>query len=558
MYYIMSFYLMNLSMISIIMSILFIMNKNNIFLEWLILNLYSLKIEFIMFIDWISLMFISTIFLISAMVILYSISYMNNHLSLNRFMMIILIFVTSMIFMIMSPNMISIMLGWDGLGLSSYCLVIFYQNKKSFNSGMITILMNRFGDICILILISLMMIKNSWNFLFFNNLNNFIMIFILLAAMTKSAQIPFSTWLPLAMAAPTPISSLVHSSTLVTAGVYILIRFNYLMNNKILMIIMFISSMTMFMAGISANFEYDLKKIIALSTLSQLGLMIFTIAMTLKNLAFFHLITHAMFKSLLFLCSGIIIHNYFNNQDIRFISNMSKNMPFINMIFNMASLTLCGMPFLAGFYSKDFIIEMFNMKNNNYFMFLIMYMSMGLTMSYSFRLIYFISIKNYKMMNFNLFKLKNLMNYSILILMLLSMFYGSILNWLIFNSLNYIFLNKSLKLLIYYFMILGMILGMIMSFINYKISYMNLMFKYMNIFNYMMYLPKMFIKNKMNIFKMNNKFMNLNDLGWMEYLTIKKKINIMMKINYMKKINKLNFLMMIMMTIYMLMFMLFF
>nr|AHA52519.1 NADH dehydrogenase subunit 5 [Eumacrocentrus sp. QL-2013] len=549
MHFLMSFYLMNLSILTIFFMIIFLMMKLNFLLEWMIFNFISMKIEFIMYYDWITLMFISTIFLISSMVIIYSIEYMNNDMYLKRFLMLILIFIISMIYMIISPNMISILMGWDGLGLSSYCLVIYYQNKKSFNAGMITILMNRIGDICILLMISILMIKGSWNFLFLNKLNNNFFMFILFASISKSAQIPFSTWLPLAMAAPTPISSLVHSSTLVTAGVYLLIRFNYLMNKEFYFYLMFLSCLTMFISGSSANFEYDLKKIIALSTLSQLGLMIFTISLNLPLLSFFHLITHAMFKSLLFLCSGIIIHNYFNNQDIRYISLMNFNMPFINMIFNMASLTLCGMPFLTGFYSKDFIIEMFNMKNNNKFMFYMMYLSMGLTLSYSFRLIFYISIKPLKIMNFNLFNLKTMMIYSILTLMFMSMFYGSILNWLIFNSMNYIFLSMNLKILIYKYMILGFNLSifskMIMNMFLMKMNKQIIKF-----FNLMWFLPLNFKKMKFNIFLFNNNMIFLKDLGWLEYLSSKKKMFMVMKMNYLKKINYLNFLLLIMFTIY--------
>ncbi|CAD6238216.1 GSCOCG00012522001-RA-CDS, partial [Cotesia congregata] len=290
-----------------------------------------------------------------------------------RFIILIIIFVSSIIIIIISINLIVILLGWDGLGLSSYCLVIYYQNKKSYNSGIITILINR-------------------------------------------------------VAAPTPVSSLVHSSTLVTAGIYLLIRFNYLFSIDFLLLIIIISRLTIFFSGISANFEFDFKKIIALSTLSQLGLIIFILRFKLPLISFFHLIIHAIFKSLLFLCSGIIIHNFFNNQDIRIISLNNNYIIFVNIVFYAASLTLIGIPFLTGFYSKDFIIEIFNIKYNNYFIFLILYISIGLTVSYSIRLIYYINLKILKNLNFLKFKLFNLINYSILILIFIIIFFGSIIN----------------------------------------------------------------------------------------------------------------------------------
>nr|APF47518.1 NADH dehydrogenase subunit 5 [Protapanteles sp. 2 SNS-2016] len=519
-YFLLSFNLMMMSLMNFNLSLIFLIKKYNYLYEWSIYMKNFMMIKLIYYFDWMSFLFISTIFLISSMVILYSMNYMENDLNMNRFMMLIMIFVFSMIIMIISMNLIIILLGWDGLGLSSYCLVIYYQNKKSYNSGMITILMNRVGDIFILISISLMMKNNSWNFMFLDKLNYLLMMFIFIASITKSAQIPFSTWLPLAMAAPTPVSSLVHSSTLVTAGVYLLIRFNYLFSNNFMLIIMVMSSITMFFSGVSANFEFDLKKIIALSTLSQLGLMMFILSFKLPLICFFHLIMHAMFKSLLFLCSGIIIHNFFINQDIRLISLNNNYMPFINMVFLMSSLTLSGLPFLTGFYSKDFIIEMFNMKLNNYFMFFILYISMGLTVSYSLRLMYYLNLNILKNLNFLKLQLNNLMNYSILILIIMTIFFGSIMNWLMFNSLNYIFLPNFIKLLIFFIMFIGLLLGFfLMKIIYFKKNYMLVMFKYNNM---MFFLPMNFKKNKINYFKLMNKMLFIQDYGWNEYILLKK------------------------------------
>nr|APF47566.1 NADH dehydrogenase subunit 5 [Microgaster sp. SNS-2016] len=542
MFFLTSFNLMMFSMFNFNMSMIFLLKKLNYIFDWSIYMKNFLMIKMILFMDWMSLIFISTIFLISSMVILYSINYMSTDLNLNRFMMLILIFISSMILMITTLNLMTILLGWDGLGLSSYCLVIYYQNKKSYNSGMITILMNRIGDIFILISISMMMMMNSWNFLFINNINYMLMLFIFSASITKSAQIPFSTWLPMAMAAPTPISSLVHSSTLVTAGIYILIRFNYLFTQNILNLMMIISSFTMLFSGISANFEFDLKKIIALSTLSQLGLMMFILSFQLTLISFFHLIMHAMFKSLLFLCSGIIIHNFFNNQDIRLISFNNLYMPFINMTFFMSSMTLCGMPFLTGFYSKDFIIEMFNMKTNNYMLFSTMYISMGLTMSYSTRLMYFLNIKILKNMNYIKLNFNNLMNYSTFSLIFLTIFFGSFMNWLIFNSLNYIFLPKINKFMVFMFLILGMMLGIMLN----KMFFMKnliLMFIY-KFSNLMFFLPLNFKKNKINFFKLNLSMNFIQDYGWNEYLIFKKMLYMLNFFNHMNfKILKFNLFM---------------
>lgn len=209
---------------------------------------------------------------------------------------------------------------------------------------------------------------------------------IIFAAITKRAQVPFSAWLPAAIAAPTPVSALVHSSTLVTAGVYLLIRFSDTLEFRSKSFLLAISTITIFISGLVANFEYDLKKIIALSTLSQLGIIIFAIAMGIYELAFFHLVIHALFKALLFLCAGTAIHRIGGSQDIRVYGAISKNFPIVGICLNYANLSLCGMPFLAGFYSKDLIIEIAAQRTINQFIIIVMFISVGLTVRYSLRL----------------------------------------------------------------------------------------------------------------------------------------------------------------------------
>jgi NADH-ubiquinone oxidoreductase chain 5 len=194
------------------------------------------------------------------------------------------------------------------------------------------------------------------------------------------------------MAAPTPVSSLVHSSTLVTAGVYLLIRFHALLGER--SILFFVSVATIFISGVGANFEMDLKKIIALSTLSQLGVIIMTLSLGFYELSFFHLLRHALFKSLLFLCAGVIIHGMGNIQDIRYIGGVVRGLPLVSIYFFGASLALCGFPFLAGFYSKDVILEIFFIGSINFFILMIVFMATMITITYSFRLTYFLFFKN--------------------------------------------------------------------------------------------------------------------------------------------------------------------
>jgi NADH-ubiquinone oxidoreductase chain 5 len=299
------------------------------------------------------------VLLISGIVTYYSGDYMGHDTNLFRFLVILILFVVSMVLMIFSPNIISILLGWDGLGLVSYCLVIYYQNMKSLNAGLLTILSNRVGDVAILLRISWLFNYGAWNFFLLEHMYRLnlgiIMGLVILAALTKSAQIPFSAWLPAAMAAPTPISALVHSSTLVTAGVYLLIRFSELVGVR--RVLYYLSVGTIFMSGFGANFEIDLKKIIALSTLRQLGVIIISLSLGIVELAFFHLLMHALFKSLLFLCAGVYIHGSGDKQDIRSLGGLIESAPLTTFYFLGCSLALCGFPYISGFYSKDIILE---------------------------------------------------------------------------------------------------------------------------------------------------------------------------------------------------------
>lgn len=211
---------------------------------------------------------------------------------------------------------------------------------------------------------------------------------IIVAGITKRAQIPFSRWLPAAIAAPTPVSALVHSSTLVTAGVFLLIRFYpYLtkvtgFNETILVI----SSLTIFMAGIRALVECDIKKIIALSTLSQLGVIIASIGLGMPDLAFFHLITHALFKALLFVCAGTLINLHHHSQDLRRIGNLVRQIPLTISCLNIANMALCGLPFLSGFYSKDLIIEITLYNNYRIIILILFIVATIITAAYSVRL----------------------------------------------------------------------------------------------------------------------------------------------------------------------------
>nr|YP_009509638.1 NADH dehydrogenase subunit 5 [Curtonida isos]AUN45055.1 NADH dehydrogenase subunit 5 [Curtonida isos] len=515
------------SVSSIVLSVYELMFNKCYVIEWEIISVNSSVIEVSYVFDWMALMFLGFVLLISSMVLFYSGSYMEGDYNLDRFIYLVLAFVASMGVLIVSPNLISILLGWDGLGLVSYALVIYYQNEKSANAGMLTVLSNRVGDVAILLSIGLMLSMGSWNFLFSSlylsdELNLLMKFLIVVAAMTKSAQIPFSAWLPAAMAAPTPVSSLVHSSTLVTAGVFLMIRFSpALVNSEAQVFLLLVSCLTMFMSGLGANFEYDLKKIIALSTLSQLGVMLSIIGMGFSGLAFFHLLTHALFKALLFMCAGVIIHNVKGFQDIRYMGSLSSFMPLTSMMMNLSNLALCGAPFLAGFYSKDLILEVAFMSWINVVSFVLYVLATSLTVSYTFRLIYY-SLSG----DFNLIGLSNISDESVvmtnpmLVLSSGAVVGGASLSWVIFPEMHMICMSGLMKMLVLLVSFAGGLTGYLMNLMNldYKLNCLSL-YGVTVFVGSMWNLPFLSTFNLSNLSLTSGGYViKLSDKGWSEVL----------------------------------------
>lgn len=500
--------------------------EKSYFIEYLFFNLNRTKIEILLLIDWISCLFISFVLLISGIVIYFSKSYISGEIYINRFILLVVIFIFSIILIILSPNLISILLGWDGLGLVSYCLVIYYQNLKSFSAGILTALSNRIGDVILLISIAWIINFGRWNFTlyldyYFNNRDlQLIGFLIIIASITKRAQIPFSAWLPAAIAAPTPVSALVHSSTLVTAGVYLLIRFHFLILNYNYFLL-FMGLITIFISGLGANFEFDLKKIIALSTLSQLGLIITILGLGRYKLAFFHLLVHALFKALLFICAGNFIHLINNCQDIRFMGSIIKKTPLTVVYFNVRNLCLCGIPYFSGFYSKDLIIEFYSIMRLNWFVYFIIFISLGLTVSYRVRLIYYLIFSSLHFLRLNNIEdSEGYIVYRIGVIFFISLFSGSLIIWLIFNSPYIIILPLFIKILTLIIVMLGVYLGLEISKLNlsYSLFLIN-QIKIKNFFSLIWNLPYVstFGVNYLflNLGKLNLKFL---DIGWSEIL----------------------------------------
>lgn len=368
---------------------LFFIDCNSFIIEAYLPFSFLLEIPFSFNFDYISFFFFSFISLISSVVFIYRKFYMEEKEFFNsdnsRFFFILFLFVISIFFLVFSNSWVIVILGWDGLGVVSFLLVIYYNNIKSLNSGLVTVFTNRLGDCFFILSFTFIFYCGvlSFDFLTINRFLFFLLILIV-GCFTKRAQLPFSSWLPAAIAAPTPISSLVHSSTLVTAGVYLIVRFNYLFY-PIFNLIGYLSVFTIVIAGCCAIFELDFKKIVAMSTLRQLGFMIFCISIGFWFISFLHIIFHAFFKRCLFLSTGRLIHLLLGNQDSRDYGRL-RFLNFSKLFFTFTCLSLCGFPFFLGFYSKDFIISLF-INSYSIGIVLLFFLACILTISYSIRLI---------------------------------------------------------------------------------------------------------------------------------------------------------------------------
>jgi len=348
-----------------------------------------------------------------------------------------------------------ILLGWDGLGITSFLLVIFYKNRKRLGSGLLTVILNRRGDCFFLLLLAFRLGNGGMGGLCPTGI-----VILILLSITKSAQFPFRSWLPAAMAAPTPVSALVHSSTLVTAGVFILLRFS---RGLPFYWLLFVGSLTLFLAGLSAFFENDIKKIVALSTLSQLGVIIVSISIGLCDFTFFHLCTHALFKALIFLCVGVAIHSVWGSQDLRSYGSLSCGIVYPYVFLILARASLLGFPFISGFYSKDLIVESFVNINQRLLFILIFILGIILTAGYSVKL-----IKNLiSPLDHNVACLLSLGGFSIIVVVplillgLLSVISGSLLTSIL--ELNFNLFLRLDKIFPLFFIFIGVMAGSFFS-----------------------------------------------------------------------------------------------
>nr|YP_010574513.1 NADH dehydrogenase subunit 5 [Succinea arundinetorum]UZH97767.1 NADH dehydrogenase subunit 5 [Succinea arundinetorum] len=446
--------------------------SNFIILEINLGSLWSMDLSMTFMFDWISFSFSSVVLIISVSVFWFATMYMKEDLYFFRFIWLLLSFVLSMLILIFAGSFFMILLGWDGLGITSFLLIIYYQSYESLKSGYLTILINRIGDVLIIISLIYLIYNSNLNFYQYKPVSDYYNSFLVLvcfAALTKSAQYPFSSWLPAAMAAPTPVSALVHSSTLVTAGIYLVIRVseNIQLSSWNLSMFLFLGSMTTLLGSISALNEYDLKKIIALSTLSQLGIMIFCLGLGNIYLSLFHLYTHAMFKALLFMVAGWVLMMSFGVQDMRYLGNILYFQPFMKSVFFTSTLALMGLPFLSAFYSKHLIFELMFSSNLNMYSFFIFILSSMMTCIYSIRML---SVLSFSKMSNTVIDIKyNNMIFKLpyLSLSFLSLFSGKIFNSYIMNFTHSYCLIKFNSFILFFIFFLGLYLGYIFKKVNY-------------------------------------------------------------------------------------------
>lgn len=296
------------------------------------------------------ILFLFIVLMIRIRVLIFSFAYINN-LNVNNFLILYIRFIFRMVWLIINNNFYWIILGWDGSGVVSFLLIVFYSNTERVNNGLFTLFQNRVGDLFFVFFIVGVLDLLMWNSL----IVKYGILFLLLGRCVKSAQFPFNAWLLAAIRAPTPISSLVHSSTLVVAGVYILLQYSYCLRH-ILFVLKFIRILSLIMRSFGLINEGDIKKLIAYSTINHVSLMIFILRFELYKIVYFHLNIHAMFKSLIFICFGFVILSSYHAQDKRLISYYFIN-PIVKLFYYFSCLCLGGLPFLRAFFSKDLIIE---------------------------------------------------------------------------------------------------------------------------------------------------------------------------------------------------------
>lgn len=366
--------------------------------EWFRVN--GIQVNFGFQIDQLSLMMIMIITGIGSLIHLYSIGYMSHDKGFYKFFTYLNLFIFFMLLLVMGSNYLILFIGWEGVGLCSYLLIGFwYTNKEYGAAARKAFIMNRIGDLGMLIGIFMIayqtnavdflsVAQNSSKFQLDSPVIIFITASLFIGAIGKSAQLPLFTWLPDAMAGPTPVSALIHAATMVTAGIYLVVRSNFLYSlaPTTMDVILFIGLLTALVAAFIGLRQNDIKKVLAYSTVSQLGFMFVALGVGAYTTAMFHLMTHAFFKALLFLGSGSVIHAMSGEQDMRLMGGLKNKIPITHFTFLIGTLAISGFPFFSGMISKDEILT--NVYGKNPLLWAVLFIVATMTAIYMFRAYY--------------------------------------------------------------------------------------------------------------------------------------------------------------------------
>ena len=416
------------------------------FYDWISIGGLNIGIGYL--IDKFSAIMLVVVLSISSVVHLYSIDYMKDEKDFKRFFSYIALFTFSMVLLVISNNLIQLFIGWEGVGLVSYLLIgFFYKKQSAIKANLKAFLINRIGDMFFILGIAMVYAAfDSFDYrTIFASINitnvsaldsyfgldyiDFACLFLFFGAMAKSAQIPLHVWLPDSMEGPTPISALIHAATMVTAGIFMVARLSPLYELALFTndFILLIGASTALFIGVIAIFENDIKKVIAFSTISQLGYMVAALGINAYSTSFFHLYTHAFFKALLFLCAGSVIMSLHHNQDIRKMGGLKSKLPITYISFLIGTLCIIGFPFTSGFFSKDLILEVMLYKNNtiSFIAYLMLLFGALVTTIYSLRLLFFVFYNEYRGNDLHNIKEQSMIIlFPLIILSILSIFSG--------------------------------------------------------------------------------------------------------------------------------------